>query len=124
MADLNPRSVAVKSLETTVIKCLGIIELFDGLESGQDWTDVQMAGYRRVLGNGHYQNRNMIAELFRRWKGGTLVSEARSLFDNLPPAVQKRKEIKDGFARIDAGPTGRSKGPAVRPARRAGKPKR
>ena len=122
--DLNPRSQAVKSLETTVIRCLGLIEAFDLLEKGQDWSYVPSATYRRVIGNDHYQSWNMIAEVFKRWQDGTLYRQVLDLFENLPPEAQKRKEIQIGIRSINARLDGRSEGSTVRPARRAGGTKR
>lgn len=98
--DLNPRSQAVKSLEMTVIRTLGLIEAFEALEKGQDWTDVEMVTYRRVLGNDHYQQRAVIAECYRRFRSGTLYGEVLDLYENLPPAAQGRTEIKRGISQI------------------------
>src|SRR3990167_1727409 len=89
--DLNPRSVAVKSLETTVIRCLQLIEEFDKLQAGYDWMGVPMAKYRTILGNDHYNHRNMIAEVFKRYQGATLYREVLDLFKNLPLDIWKVK---------------------------------
>ena len=117
--DLNPRSQAVKSLETTVLRCLQLIEEFDKLQAGDDWMGVPMAKYRTILGNDHYNHRNMIAEVFKRYQGATLYKEVLDLFENLPPAAQKRKEIADGIRgvrkAIDSGSEGK---PARAPTRR------
>src|SRR3990167_11333662 len=89
--DLNPRSEAVKNLEMAVLRCLQLIEEFDKLLPGDDWMDVPMAKYRTILGNDHYNHRNMIAEVFKRWKSGTLYAECLALYANLPPDIWKAK---------------------------------
>jgi hypothetical protein len=100
VADLNPRSQAVKGIEMAIIRCLGLIEAFEELDKNQDWTDVEMSRYRKILGNGHYQERNVIAECYNRFRRGTLYGEVLDMYENLPPAVQQRKEVRDGIKRV------------------------
>jgi hypothetical protein len=118
VADLNPNAQASKNMEMAVLRTLQLIDAFDALTKGEDWTDVPMPTYRKILGNDHYQQRNVVAEVFNRWKSGTLYGEVLSLHANLPPAAQARKEIKDGIRRINARPDGRGKGAAAKPAAR------
>jgi hypothetical protein len=100
VADLNPRSQAVKGIEMAIIRCLGLIEAFEELDKSQDWTDVEMSRYRKILGNDHYHQRNVIAECYNRFRRGTIYGEVLSMYENLPPDTQKRKEVKDGIERI------------------------
>ena len=121
--DLNPRSEAVKNLEMTVLRALQLIEAFDALEEGEDWTDVPNATYRNIIGP-RYQHGRMLEECWNRHQRGTLYRQVLDLFENLPPAAQKRKEIQDGIRSINARLDSGSEGPAVRPARRTGGTKR
>lgn len=97
--DLNPRAQAVKSLESTVLRCLQLIDAFDALESGLDWTDVPGGTYRKVLGN-RYEYPRILEEVYKRWKSGRIYTEVLDLYENLPPAAQKRKEIQVGIRKI------------------------
>ena len=119
--DLNPRSQAVKSLETSVVRCIQLIEEFDKLAPGMDWMDVPMAKYRTILGNDHYKSRNMVAEMFKRYESGTLYGQVQDLAANLPPDALKRKEIKDGLHRINTRLDSPGKGRPPRPNARRGR---
>ena len=90
----------MKGIEMAIIRCLGLIEAFEELDKSQDWTDVEMSRYRKILGNGHYQERNVITECYNRFRRGTLYREVLDMYENLPPAVQKRKEVSDGIKRV------------------------
>jgi hypothetical protein len=114
----NPNAGGWKGMEMAVLRTLLLIDAFDALEKGQDWTDVPMPAYRKILGNDHYQQRNVVAEVYRRWKDGRIYAEVLDLHANLPPAAQARKEIKDGVHRINARLAGRGEGGAARPAAR------
>ena len=108
----------MKSLETTVLRCLLVIEAFEALTKGQDWIDVPAATYRKVLGNDHYQQRAVLLEMWKRFEDGTLYAQVLSLHANLPPAAQKRKEISDGIKRIIARPDSRGERATPKPAAR------
>lgn len=110
VADLNPRSMAVKSLELTVLRAIQIIEAFDKLEKGEDWSDVPNVTWRKILGDGHYKERAVINEMWTRYKAKTLKQEVLDLHENLPPSAQKRKEIKDGVNAIHSDLDSRRKG--------------
>ena len=97
--DLNPRSEAVKNLEMTVLRALQLIEAFDALEEGEDWTDVPNATYRNIIGP-RYQHGRMLEECWNRHQRGTLYRQVLDLFENLPLAAQKRKEIASGIKSI------------------------
>jgi hypothetical protein len=112
VADLNPRSQPVKTLEMTVIRCLGLIAAFEALEKGEDWTDVPSITYRKTLGDDHYQQRAVISECWNRFKSGTLYSQVLDLAANLPPAALERKEIHDGIRAIRKQLDSRGKGRA------------
>ena len=115
--DINPNSVASKSLEMTVLRALQLIEAFDALGEGEDWTDVPNATYRNIIGP-RYLHGRMLEECWNRHQRGTLYAECLALYENLPPAAQKRKEIQDGKRRIDARLNSGGERPTVRPARR------
>ncbi len=89
VADLNPRSQIVKPLETTVIRALGIINAFDALEKGEDWSDVPNVVWRKVIGTRHYENQAVLIEMWARYKSPdmSLHRQTLDLFDNLPPTV-------------------------------------
>lgn len=90
----------MKGLESTVIRCIQLIEAFDALEKGMDWADVPSTVYRRVLGNDHYTQRTAVIELWNRYQSGRIYAEVLSLYDNLPPAAQNREEIHVGISAI------------------------
>jgi hypothetical protein len=115
VADLNPRAQAVKSLETTIVRALALIEEFDKLEPDQDWSDVPGAAYRRIIGE-RYEYGRLLEEVYNRWKGGTLYREVLDLYENLPPAAQERKEIKNAISGVIARLDSRHQKPAARPA--------
>lgn len=97
---LNPKSHAVKQLEMTVRRALETIEAFDKLDKGQDWTEVPNATYRKIFGTDHYTRQRMIEEVHKRYKSGRLFTEVLDLYNVLPEATQKRKELKSGIAKL------------------------
>jgi hypothetical protein len=129
VADLNPRAQATKSMEMTVLRALQLIEAFDALEEGQDWTDVPNPTYRRIIGP-RYEHGRMLEEVYNRWKSGTLYREVLALYANLPPDIwnakpgdtrDRQKELKwrrDGINRINLELDSRGKGKSPRPAAR------
>jgi len=98
--DLNPRAQAVKGMEMTVLRALQIITVFDDLNKGQDWSDVPNKSWRKILGGKHYEERALINEMWVRYKDKSLHQQVLDLHENLPPTVQKRKEIKNGITAI------------------------
>lgn len=123
--DLNPRSQSVKQLEMTLLRAFQLIDAFDKLEDGQDWTDVPGSTYRKIIGE-RYEYPRLLEVVYERWRSGRLYSECLDLAANLPPAVLERKEIADGLdrlsARIDNGrPKRTTKHPATRARRRSAK---
>lgn len=111
VADLNPRSQSVKSLESTLVRIFILIEAYEKLEPDEDWTDIPGATYRKTLGE-RYEYPRLYEECYNRWRDGTLSRQILDLAANLPPDVLKRKEIADGLARINTGSDRRGKGRA------------
>jgi hypothetical protein len=107
VADLNPRSQAVKTNEMTVLRVLGLIELWDDeiirdrFHGWNDWTDIDPKKYYKILGERSYSNQAVLIEAFKRYKDKTLHRQVLDLYDNLPPKAQQRKEIKNGIANIN-----------------------
>jgi len=118
--NINPKSQAAKGLEMTVMRCLQLIEAFDALGEGEDWTDVPNATYRKIIGE-RYMFARMLEEVFNRYKSGRIYTEVTDLAANLPPAALERKEIKDGLHRISQATDSRSKGRAARTPTRRGR---
>lgn len=94
-ADLNPKADAVKHLRMTVQRALELVKEFDKLPAGQDWQSVPGTAYRRVFDD-HYSFRAQIAEVWNRYKSGSIFSEILDLAANLPPSDRKKfaKELK------------------------------
>lgn len=101
VADANPRSQTVKSMEMTVLRAIQLIAAFEALDSDQDWWDVPGSTYRKIIGE-RYEYPLLLSVCFDRWKRGTLYQEVLDLAANLPPASLEREEIRDGLERISA----------------------
>ena len=99
VADANPRSQTVKSMEMTVLRAIQLIAAFEALDSDQDWWDVPGSTYRKIIGE-RYEYPLLLSVCFDRWKRGTLYQEVLDLAANLPPASLEREEIKDGLQSI------------------------
>jgi hypothetical protein len=106
VADANPRSLTVKGMEMTVLRALQLIDAFEALEPGQDWTDVPGPAYRKIIGE-RYEYPALLSECWERFKRGTLYREVLDLAANLPPASLERKDIADGLQRIRKSQDGR-----------------
>ncbi len=98
--DLNPRSQAVKRLEMQVLRTLTIIEAFDQLDKGEDWTMIPSSKWRDFLDLLQYSNRNIVNTIWDRYKTGNLQEQVLDLYENLPPAAQQRREITNGINRL------------------------
>jgi hypothetical protein len=117
IADVNPKSQTAKGIEMTVLRALELIEAFDALEDGADWTAVPGATYRRIIGE-QYKHGRVLEECWKRYQDGTLYRQVQDLAANLPPSALGRKEIADGLARINARPDSRGKRRPTKPTPR------
>ena len=100
VADVNPRSAAAKGMEMTVLRAIQLIDAFEALEQGQDWSDVPGSTYRKIIGE-RYEYPLLLSICWERFKSGTLYREVLDLAANLPPASLEREEIRDGIERIN-----------------------
>ncbi len=111
VADLNPRSQVVKSMEMTVRRGMLIIQAFDALEKGEDWQDVPSTTWRKILTGPRYRVDSMLMEMWKRYKDKTLHGQVLDLHANLPPKIwnpkradppKRKKELKGYRDGIDA----------------------
>lgn len=128
--DLNPRAEATKTLEMAVLRTMQLIEVWDELGPGEDWTCTPAAKYRKILGNDHYQQRAVLLECWKRYEGGTLYQQVLDLHGNLPSNIwdakpgdkkERRDELKrrrDGIAGIKSRIDSRGKRRTPKPAAR------
>jgi hypothetical protein len=97
----------MKGPEMTVLRTVRLVEAFDDVPKGGDWRDVPTKTYKNILGDDHYQMRNVLDELWKRYKSGTLFREITDLARNLPlkdikkENPERAKEIQRGIARAN-----------------------
>ena len=102
VADLNPRSRAVKTMEMAVRRALILIEAFNNAPE-QDPTLITRTTWRELYGDRYYnspEHRNM-GELIRRYQDKSLHAQVVDMFNNLPPDLQEG--LRDDVNRLAHG---------------------